>query len=551
MPIYLDHPRAFTSGKVSVLVSTIKPLGCVDKVEYTAIYSWLNDINALNLSQVLPCTISSTYMLNCTLSLSTVMATVQVISNQNGHLFTGRLGSNYTTIWRTNQNRTISLYLFIGWRQLGSASWAAIESAPLVLTLRSNSTNSSTSNGFNDILVHNSSADCTCNELPDHCSAAAVCNLRDFTCLNNKTTEGSANCYGINGSLAVKDLFTVPDCNNHCANSSSSSLPINSTALFELDANGQCCSLNSIDCLGYCYGASRVAYANDAAGLTCCSAFEYSIDCAGVCNGNAIINGCGICTTTDPDGTSCFNASAVYASTESTNRNELYPVFDFSSFGNSQNSPTISYICTTTTSVMLVNQSPYTAAVAVDVSDPTSAPAITLSSSLEIAPRSSLNLPVSISLLGLVNGSVFNTWAVKTITFTFTSLTHGMTVSSAIQVYPTVTGCQSLTLYRAACIRVPGCIYCLQVKGPLAMRSSGQSATYLQPQSRPISPRGEEEGADAEGSVDVDAGTGLIEGVRRRLFASFIPSAYSNPPGNILSGGGYCVEGWQQEACDD
>ena len=72
-----------------------------------------------------------------------------------------------------------------------------------------------------------------------------------------------------------------------------------------MDANGLCCPLDSIDCLGVCngnYGIGRNLVEND---LFCCPAA--SIDCAGICNGEAYIDECGICS----EGTSGMNTSSL------------------------------------------------------------------------------------------------------------------------------------------------------------------------------------------------------------------------------------------------
>jgi hypothetical protein len=207
---------------------------------------------------------------------------------------------------------------------------------------------------------------CNCNYIIDGCDSTALCGGQ-FQCLNT-------TCY--NGTIA--SLYDETECNGECPSllSSRISSTIESEEYFE-DPNNTCCTLDALDCAGYCQVGIVIRIQ------------PMFNDCAGVCGGSHIINPCGICTKTDPTGSSCFNSRQLIIQTHHSDGN-VYLQFNYSDS------------LETSASILLMNTGIFDLTISLYLSSsPSFYPILTFPSSIHLAALSNISIFINASFDGL------------------------------------------------------------------------------------------------------------------------------------------------------
>jgi hypothetical protein len=285
---------------------------------------------------------------------------------------------------------------------------------------------------------------CNCNYIIDGCDSTALCGGQ-FQCLNT-------TCY--NGTIA--SLYDETECNGECPSllSSRISSTIESEEYFE-DPNNTCCTLDALDCAGYCQVGIVIRIQ------------PMFNDCAGVCGGSHIINPCGICTKTDPTGSSCFNSRQLIIQTHHSDGN-VYLQFNYSDS------------LETSASILLMNTGIFDLTISLYLSSsPSFYPILTFPSSIHLAALSNISIFINASFDGLAEPSNEDlTWAVKQVTFRFTRTKYynQPSYTKAVNVYPVGGNCEGLS--KDACAQLPGCIYCSRYTGGVYfLPNSGGSST--------------------------------------------------------------------------
>lgn len=369
---------------------------------------------------------------------------------------------------------------------------------------------------------------CSLNENVNLCSitntsSCSVCNGQ-LGCLNLPCSKTSTS------TTTSSSIYTAPSCNGTCESTTSS------IDYYEDHIKKICCPLDSVDCLGFCYGSAKPGYTSSGS-LTCCTT---KVDCLGVCDGKAQRDACGVCQGSDKTGKTCHT----YVDIDTfTSPNSLYPVIDI---GNLQyNISTINITNTNSTpiyvSLSLSNKGETAANVGIayigpDVDYPRD--------KVTIPGFSSWSVAINTSFASIMSGRKA-AWDVKTLTVTYSRPSvSDVEFNYAIDIFPAVKQCSIAT--RSQCLRLPGCIYCLDYPGIRVLRQAGdeqdEASSFvgggIQSESRYIgSPFQGEDG-------------GMIENINiqdRELYTNIMPDQVGVKTYSFSLG--YCTNGWLSDVC--
>lgn len=525
-------------------------LSCLKDVKYSMIYSW-----------------SSTHRMADSMFVS---CNSSVVSSGGGYgqlrckLPVSELSSRLKQSW----NKMVQMHLWVQWQasNASSAAWTALPMSPVTVTIYDNTS------------LPTSDLSCDCNydglacgtgrftstqhvPLTGNTSSVVVSSHNvsyaqsicsgNFTCLKRP-------CYTSPSSATVTTdrLFLDRDCRGNCY----SSLSLAQT--YMSDSSGTCCAVDITDCAGLCGRNSTVAYNSEGAEM-CCAA-GVAIDCGGYCGGGRVVNVCGTCTATDPNGNACFSSGQLVFSTPYKNdRTGLYPVYDLSSYGTMNTVETI-YIRNNALVPITVTVN------AANANDPL-APSLVLpvnTTKLAVGERANITLPTSIA--SLFNGTVTQ-WGTRAIFLSFyrTSV-PSPTYSRTVYLYPLVKSCEHLSNDPSTCMRIPGCFFCLQYPSQyflttekieirirrstgrrLAAAVDGDSNELIGSEASLDGESDESEDVDHELDIDNGGSEEMESTARRRLFSNFVPTTLpyvsSNDRNQLQSGN--CIDGWRAEHC--
>lgn len=558
-------------------------ISCLREVRYGVIYSW-----------------SATHRMSSSMFVSCNAS--RVTSDGGYGLLRCRIPTTEVASRLTSNGGAVAMHFWVQWqtRNTSSTAWTALPMSPVTLTIVDNTT----------VLPITPATSCDCNVDSFGCgtgrvsitttnrvnnASVVIVNARNvsyaqsmcagnFSCFNRPCYTSPSSVVSSSSSsvnVPVARLFLDRDCTDNC------SISLTSAGLYTEDRNGRCCSVDSgLDCAGLCYSNSSIAVNSD--GSEVCCAPGIKIDCAGVCGGGRVINVCGTCTATDPNGNACFASSQLSVTTlYRKDTTSLYPVYDLSSFRTMD----------TTEILQLRNNAkmPVTVTVAMANANDPLAPLVTLpvnATQLNVGERKNITLPTSVA--SLYNGTITQ-WGYRTIVLTFyrTSV-PSPAYARIVYLYPVVKSCGHLSDDRATCMRMPGCFFCLEYPSQYfvttekieirirrttsrrrrrlaatatdATGESDVSATEDGDASAEVDGSGADvaEGDEAEDWDYVDGEEALEEtddggdtnndpasARRRRLFSGFVPTTLSyltvNQREDLTIG--TCVDGWRAEHC--
>eukprot|EP01033_Poteriospumella_lacustris_P007153 gene7153-5147_t len=514
-------------------------ISCLREVRYGVIYSW-SATHRMSNSMFVTCNAS------------------RVTTDGGYGLLRCRVPTTEVANRLKSNGGAVAMHFWVQWqtRNTSSTAWTALPMSPVTLTIVDNTT----------VLPMTPATSCDCNVDSFGCgtgrvsitttnlvnnASIVIVNARNvsyaqsmcagnFSCFNRPCYASPSSVVASSSeNVPVARLFLDRDCTDNCSTS------LTAAGLYTEDRNGRCCPVDSgLDCAGLCYSNASIAVNSD--GSEVCCAPGIRIDCAGVCGGGRVINVCGTCTATDPNGNACFSSSQLSVTTlYRQDTTSLYPVYDLSSFRTMD----------TTEILQLRNNAkmPVTVTVAMANANDPLAPLVTLpvnATQLNVGERKNITLPTSVA--SLYNGTITQ-WGYRTIVLTFyrTSVPNPA-YARIVYLYPVSKSCGHLSDDRTSCMRMPGCFFCLEYPSQYFVttekieirirRTSSRRRRRLAATATDV---------DGEDAPEDDANNDPASAGRRRLFSGFVPTTLSyltvNKREDLTMG--TCVDGWRAEHC--
>ena len=315
------------------------------------------------------------------------------------------------------------------------------------------------------------------NSLNPPLPASTSCGVNDklsgSSCNDDSTRlcevyNGNYTCFGSDLCI-TNDVYSYPYCGSSCDPYST------------IDANGNCCNVNSMDCFGICDGTARQAWFPGLEVGVCCAVSD--IDCLGVCHGSADYDVCGTCDGSKTNVLDC--PDPLLFSVEGVQSTIINQVFDVRN--------ELSAVVNST--LTLTNNNDTWAMVWLDVegNDVTvgtvlvpTVPDITL-------PWTSFNLSAHASVTFNLTGSLSRlfentndklTWGIKTLQLKYRRVGYAIDRGNStisMKIYPASKNCDTYSKSKKTCARFPGCYFCVEYNDNRVVRSRRKLYTSIVP----------------------------------------------------------------------